>query len=36
MVAETLCKVTKMSPLFIAISLLDGLAIVMKIWGVLG
>ena len=35
MVAEKLCKVTKMSPLFIAISLLDGLAIVMKTWGVL-
>ena len=35
MVAEKLCKVTKMSPLFITISLLDGLAIVMKTWGVL-
>ena len=35
MVAETLCKVPKMSPFFITISLLYGLVIVMKIWGVL-
>ena len=35
MVGETLCKVPKIPALFIMISLLDELAIVTKIWGVL-